>query len=346
MVHGKKIMLSPLDWGLGHATRCIPIIRELLQNNCTVIVAGTPKTNALIREVFPDLPYEILKGYEIRYSPNRYLMPLWMLAQGPKLFRAIRYEHQWLKEKCIEWKPDMILSDNRYGFYHRDIPSVIITHQIHIQVPQSAWIQKLVNQRNHQFIKKFHQCWIPDQEGHHLAGDLSLPAPDLNIRYIGWLSRFIKPSTEPAQDIDYLFLLSGPEPQRSKLEQKILAETKDLPGRKVLVRGVPDSKEEWKMEGFQIHPHLPTDLLQSLILRSRYILCRPGYTTLMDLIRLGKSALLIPTPGQTEQEYLARYVTSKKWFMSMNQGQSLVQGINQFLSFQAEKFPEEVKGKE
>lgn len=341
MVHGKKILLAPLDWGLGHATRCVALIEQLLQQNCTIVVAGNTKTNALIREAFPELQFEELPGYDVRYSRNPALMPLSILWQIPKLLFKIRFEHRWLKNKAKQLQPDLIISDNRYGFYHEHIHSVFITHQLQIQVPQSKLLSRVINRWNHSLIKKFNECWVPDREDFHLAGSLSQTTNKIPTQYIGWLSRFKKPKENIQPDIDYLFLLSGPEPQRNLLEEKIIKEGRLLEGKKILVRGKPDSISEMDMDGFEVYHHLPSSKLENTILRSKEIICRSGYSTLMDLIRLRKTALLIPTPGQTEQEYLANYLSEKKLFHSITQKQPLTDGITLFQTSDLHSLPEE-----
>lgn len=341
MVHGKKILLAPLDWGLGHATRCIPLIEQFLQNNCTILVAGNAKTNGLIREAFPQLKFENLPGYDVRYSRTPAFMPLSILWQIPKLLRKIRFENEWLKIKVKEFQPDLIISDNRYGFYHEHIHSVFITHQLHIQVPQSKFLSLIINRWNHSLIKKFNECWIPDREDFHLAGTLSTATVETKTKYIGWLSRFKKPEEMIEQDIDYLFLLSGPEPQRGLFEQKIMKECSSLEGRKVLIQGLPNASRSILYPEFEVYNHVQLEPLRSMILRSKHIICRSGYSTLMDLIRLRKTALLIPTPGQTEQEYLANYLSDKKLFLSIKQEQSLMDGIKLFQSSNLHSLPEE-----
>ena len=220
---------------------------------------------------------------------------------------------------------DLVISDNRYGCWHREKPSVFITHQLDIKLPELiGFLSPVFRRMNYHLIRKFSECWIPDFEVHRgLAGDLSHPnALPPNAHYIGILSRF---STQPDLDkepvyFDLMVMLSGPEPQRSFLEEKILNQLRNINLQAVVVRGITESEEAYILDDhIHVFSHLETPAMQQLMMRSGLILCRSGYSSIMDVVTLGRRAIFIPTPGQTEQEYLARYLMDKKIFFSMPQ---------------------------
>ncbi len=215
----RKVILSPLDWGLGHATRIIPIIRYLVGSGCQVTVAATPVGIRVIQTEFPDLEYLVMPGYRIDYPRKGSLFLLHMFRRLPRLISAIRKEHRWLLKAQRMHRWDLVISDNRFGFRHPDIPSVFITHQINIRTEISNWADRLLKKINLALIRRFDACWIPDEESYPgLAGELSHGRLPPGTRYVGPLSRLI-----PERDIErqgLLILLSGPEPQRSMLETR------------------------------------------------------------------------------------------------------------------------------
>ncbi len=323
----KKILIAPLDWGLGHTTRCIPIIRELLKQGFEVIIAGHETTQKVLQEEFPELTYVYLKGYEIRYAKVASSLPWVMVKQIPKIIGHILREHIWLKQVIKQYQIDAVISDNRYGLYSKKIFSIFITHQLHIQVPQSKWAERVILHINRFFIKRYNQCWVPDTPHQDLGGLLTQPISGLPIQYIGLLSRFNMPQDVIETLYDYLFILSGPEPQRSLLEHKILQECEHLQGRKCLVRGLPSTDNNLTSSSFEIIPYAGASQLEQLMLSSNQIICRSGYSSIMDLVKLNKSALLIPTPGQTEQIYLGQYLQSKRWFSSISQDSNITEAL-------------------
>ncbi|MBX2931508.1 MAG: glycosyl transferase family 28 [Chitinophagaceae bacterium] len=317
----QTILVAPLDWGLGHATRCIPIIQTLLNNGYTVIIAATGKQKILLQQEFPSITFIELKGYQISYSKSKFFLPLKIITQIPTILSAIRYEHQWLKKVVEQYHIDLVISDNRYGLYHSTKPCVFITHQLTIKMP-FYWLEKLVQKINYRFINQFSACWVPDFEGeNNLAGVLSHPQkmPTTPVHYIGLLSRF---STQEVSEIkyDYCIVLSGPEPQRTILEEKILAAIDTVKATILLVRGKPDSQEIFSTpKHITIKNHLANKELNIAMQQSNYIICRSGYTTVMEVLSLQKKSILIPTPGQTEQEYLAKKLMQQQWCYSVEQ---------------------------
>lgn len=302
----QRILVAPLDWGLGHATRCIPIIKALLANGYDVLLAGEGNQASLLRQEFPQLVCLPLKGYRIRYSRARWWLPFKLLQQLPRLLRTVQRENEWLKQ-CIEDRNiDLVISDNRYGLYSQKVPCIFITHQLTIKAPFGL-LEKILQRINYGYINRFTACWVPDTAtAPGAAGILSHPRrlPRVPVHYIGLLARFEK--KDPAPVYDYCIVLSGPEPQRSILEKKIFYCLDDTRAKILLVRGLPGSKEILVVpEHVEVRNHLHTADLQMALLQSEYIVSRSGYTTIMELLSLGKKSILVPTPGQTEQEYLA-----------------------------------------
>ena len=317
----QKVLIAPLDWGLGHATRCIPIIKALLFNKFEVMVAAEGKQQLLLMAEFPNLKFLPLKGYAISYAKNKKLLPLKLLLQVPKILAAIKYEQAWLNRIVEQYAIDLVISDNRYGLHSHKVPCVFITHQLTIKVP-NKWLEKIIQKINYQYINRFAACWIPDVEGeNNLAGILSHPLikPLIPLHYIGLLSRFENQST-PEKKYDCCMLLSGPEPQRTLLEEKILKDISTGNRKILLVRGKPESKETFSFqENIDIQNHLTGNELQTAIQQSTYVICRSGYTTVMELLSLKKKSIVVPTPGQTEQEYLGKRLMQQGWSYCIDQ---------------------------
>ncbi len=323
----RRILLAPLDWGLGHATRCIPIIRSLQEQGCEVVVASDGAVTALLGNEFPEMEIKILKGYGISYSKNASLFGS-MLQQLPDILQSIKFEQQWLSDLLKKESFDLVISDNRPGFYSKQVPSVYITHQLLIHSGKGKWLNRLLQQLHSRYMKKFTEVWVPDMEAeNNLAGELSHPTnPIIHPVYLGLLSR-MQPTTSETR-YDLMILLSGPEPQRTILEEKLIAQFSSFKGTVLLVRGLPNSTTSSLQlpEHIAVYNHLPANELQQAICSAQLIICRSGYTTLMDLVRLDKKAVLIPTQGQPEQEYLAQYMQQKQLFPSIEQRNIDLQG--------------------
>jgi uncharacterized protein (TIGR00661 family) len=316
----QKVVLAPLDWGLGHATRCIPIIRSLKTNGYEVLVAAEGAQAHLLEKEFPGLQIIPLAGYRVRYSRSKWTLPFRLLLQLPRLRRMIRHEKQWLDGIIDTHKPTLVISDNRYGLSSNKIPCIFITHQLTVRAP-FAWAERMIQRLLYKYIEQYNCCWVPDVAGdENVAGILSHPAvlPATKLTYIGLLSRF--ETKQVVRKYDYCILLSGPEPQRTLLENKLITSLAQVEGKILLVRGKPGSDEILQApSNIEIKNHLPGDALQEALLQSEYIVCRSGYTTVMELLSLGKKAILIPTPGQTEQEYLAQKLQDEKICMRISQ---------------------------
>lgn len=319
----RKILVIPLDWGLGHATRDIPLIHEMLNAGCQVFIAAEGKHAALLQQEFPQLTIFPLPGYRIQYAQKGQHFGLKIIQQIPKIYRTIQYEQRWLKKIVAEYQIDAVISDNRFGLYHKKIPTVFITHQLLIKTPFGGWIERMLQKINYRFINKYSTCWIPDFTGNNnLSGELAHPAQlPAHTTYIGCLSRF-EPKPDVAKKYDLLVLISGPEPQRSNLERLILDQIKPLQITALIVSGKPGiPHHEEVTPGVTQVNHLNASELNEAMLASDMVLSRSGYTTLMDLAKLNKKAILIPTPGQSEQVYLGEYLMEKGYFYSLSQEQ-------------------------
>lgn len=300
----KKILIAPLNWGLGHAARCIPIINALIQHNFVPVIASDGAALSLLTKEFPDLEALELPSYNIRYSKNGYFLKLKLLSNSPKIITTIRKEQSLIKSIVKTQGIDGIISDNRFGVFHNEIPSVFITHQLKVLSGNTTWISTKLHQKT---ITRFDECWVPDVLGQpNLSGQMGhMHSFKANIKHIGPLSRFQK--TSSAKRYDIMVLLSGPEPQREMLERKLLEEFKHYHGKVHFVRGVIEKEQTTHYaDHLSIYNFMTTPQLQKSINESNVVLARSGYTTIMDLAKLGKKAFFIPTPGQFEQEYLAR----------------------------------------
>jgi UDP-N-acetylglucosamine transferase subunit ALG13 len=319
-----KILLAPLDWGLGHTTRCIPIIRYLIEKGCVVVVAAEGASAMLLKSNFPDITILPLAGYRIRYSRHAGTFAIKIIAQIPRILRAVQQEKRWLRREQARNSFDLVISDNRYGLKIAGLPAVIMTHQLQIKSGQGAMVDRILRVVHYQILGKFDRCWVVDaQSDHSIGGELSQPSRiPSNARYIGLLSQ-LGSSRQIAKQGQVLVLLSGPEPQRSLLERKILSQiTPDATARYTIIGGNPGGViPDGLPAGIAYYTHLNASELERHIDAAELVVCRSGYSTLMDLAVMGKKALLIPTPGQSEQEYLAKYLERRGLFLSVKQSE-------------------------
>jgi uncharacterized protein (TIGR00661 family) len=314
-----RVLVAPLEWGLGHATRCIPIIKELLHHKCEVFVAAEGKIFELLKIEFPEINFLLLKGYRVKLSKKSFLF--WkMTNQLPAIVARIYQENRWLHKTIKQYMIDGVISDNRFGLYNKRLPCIYITHQLLIKTGHH-FIDKMAQQVHYYFISKYYQCWVPDFEKNGLAGELSHPRKiPKSVKYIGTLSRFNK-EKETQEIYDLLIILSGPEPQRTIFEKKILQQLLNYNESSIFVRGLPGINQtiQLKNSSIKIVNHLVGEELGKLMQQAKIIVSRSGYTTIMDLLKLNKTAILVPTPGQTEQEYLADFLMRKKIFFCVGQ---------------------------
>ncbi len=299
-------MVAVLDWGLGHATRCVPLVEALIRSGAEPILASNGRAGLLLRQAFPQLTMEDLPPYGVRYgTANMY----WnMMRQGPRLVSTVRKEYRHTQKLVDHYALDAIISDNRYGCFSSKVPSVFITHQVNLYFPRRV-ISRLMNRFHHHLIRNFDECWIPDiAASSGLAGSLSHPAPFPGVVYLGLLSRLRRVETTVKNEL--LVLLSGPEPQRTNLQDILRSQLQHREEKVIFVLGKPENSHRHLAGNIMIIDHLGADELSEVMSSCRQVVCRSGYSTLMDLATLRKKAILIPTPGQTEQEYLARRLTT------------------------------------
>ncbi len=323
----KTILFCPLNWGLGHASRDIFLIRRFLERGFEVILAAGGESLSLLKKEFPQLNWIQFDSFRIRYTKKIPLL-VKLLFYLPVMVLGIAREHRRLKEILRNYAIDVVVSDNRYGLWNRHVVTIFITHQVSIQLPEwLSWLQYPIYRLNYHQIRKFNYTWIPDEPGEKsLSGALSqqYPLPE-NARFAGIFSRFMYDDDSDLPDhstskYDLLVILSGPEPQRTILEGKICEQLKAVHIRTLIIRGMPSKTEEFSpSQNLTLISHLPSDKLRVLIKTSKMVITRSGYSTIMDLITLGKTALLIPTPGQTEQQYLAKRMEEKRYFQCQNQ---------------------------
>ena len=304
----KKIIIAPLNWGLGHATRCVPIIKELQKSNFTPVIASDGTALQFLIKEFPSLEFFELPSYKISYGRN---LKWSLIRKIPTIVRAVHKERL-LIQKYIHQNPNVvgIISDNRFGCYYTKIPSVYITHQLNVL---SGFLTPVTSFFHRRVIRKYNECWIPDEENSVYSGKLSRSTKNLNKKYIGVLSRFKK--QELPQDIDVLILLSGPEPNRTQLEIKLTSIFKTSSKKVYLIQGVVEKIQKTTKENqLTIVNFMLTKQLEHTLNLSKMVICRAGYSSVLDLVSLRKKALLIPTKFQNEQEYLAKYLQQKGYF--------------------------------
>ena len=304
----KKIIIAPLNWGLGHATRCVPIIKELQKSNFTPVIASDGTALQFLIKEFPSLEFFKFPSYKISYGRN---LKWSLIRKIPTIVRAVHKERLLIQE-YIHQNPDVvgIISDNRFGCYYTKIPSVYITHQLNVL---SGFLTPVTSFFHRRVIRKYNECWIPDEENSVYSGKLSRSSKNLNQKYIGVLSRFKK--QELPQDIDVLILLSGPEPNRTLLEIKLTSIFKTSSKKVYLIQGIVEKTQKTTKENqLTIVNFMLTKQLEHTLNLSKMVICRAGYSSVLDLVSLRKKALLIPTKFQNEQEYLAKYLQQKGYF--------------------------------
>lgn len=296
--------MAPLNWGLGHATRCIPIIKALIENGFEPIIASDGVALEILKKEFPSLIFLELPSYQIEYAKNSAFFKWKLIINSPKMVEAIMNEKEIVKKWIKDYNIEGIISDNRLGVRSKKVFSIFITHQLNVLTGNTSWISSKLHQY---VIKKYDECWVPDNENsQNLSGELGhLNDPHLRINYIGPLSRFSVLSLPLKYDL--MILLSGPEPQRTLLENKLREEVKRFDGKVIFVCGKVELDQKITIENnVTFYNFMTSDGLEVALNESEKVLCRSGYTTIMDLAKLNKKAFFIPTPGQFEQEYLAK----------------------------------------
>ncbi|OPY35707.1 MAG: UDP-N-acetylglucosamine--N-acetylmuramyl-(pentapeptide) pyrophosphoryl-undecaprenol N-acetylglucosamine transferase [Methanoregula sp. PtaU1.Bin051] len=318
------VLVSPLNWGLGHATRNIPVIRELLHFGHEVVVAATGNALLTLRREFPDCRFIDAPDYPAPYDPGN-LMLARVLTKLPEMLKALAAERRCIRKIVAKDRYDLIISDSRPGMYSDTVPSVFMTHQVHYHLPFAIWPVELLGLgANRVLFDKYRRVIVPDNPPGPtaLAGKLSHPIcassyPHLYFTGILATARRI----DLPQDLDYLFIISGPEPQRTIFERIMLPQLHELPGIKAVLLGSPGGQGTRSPDPqTMVASYASTEEKIALLNRAKFIVCRSGYTTMMELAEIGKKhALFVPTPGQTEQEYLSNYYRKQGWFFSQAQ---------------------------
>ncbi len=306
---GRSIIYGVLNWGLGHATRSSLIIRALEKEGFEPIIASDGAAGEWLQQEFPHLAYRSLRPYGIHYSRYSWQWPS-LLMQLPKVAMAASAERQLLKIWVEELKPVGIISDNRLGFSHPYIPSVYLSHQLQ---PRAGFFSPIAARLHEYYHSKFQEIWVPDEAELNLSGKLS---EGEGSRRIGLLSALER---ETAKSEGILIILSGPEPQRSLLENKILDQADDLPANSILIRGTNNAMERPIHTNLKVFNRLGSREISKLLAKAELVISRSGYSSIMDYFYLGKKAVLIPTPGQSEQNYLARRLGDSPHFLMVKQ---------------------------
>lgn len=317
-----KVFYAVLDMGLGHATRSLPIIKEFINRNWEIWIGSTGRSLAFLKNELPGTWFVETPGYGILYSHSQLLLPK-LLSQVPKLFYRIRKERRLCSRVVEKFMPDMIISDHCYGMHHPRIPSYFLSHQICFALPRNLqMLSSLISRFNFAYHRHYQKIIIPDvpKNGYGmLSGELSrLPYSSPKYHRIGILSSIRK--VEVGEELDLLVSISGPEPQRSIFEKTMMEQIHKFPGKKIVVLGkTEENKIIINQTDLSVYTHVSRGEMETFFNKAKLIITRPGYSTLMELLELGKKALLVPTPGQTEQNYLAALMTDKKWFYSVDQ---------------------------
>ena len=290
----------------------MPIVDELLNRACQPILGAYGRSMKLLEKEYPQLEIHELPGFEFTYSSRTQHWGL--LRQLPGFLRSIKEEHIALERFVKEHEISGVISDNRYGLWSEKVPSVLLSHQFHpIGLGLTKYLESMAAKRIRKMADRFSFVWLPDNKAHTLSGALS-EERELwdSLRYVGVLSRFSEPVERPAEH-DILVVLSGQEPARSEFDRRIMSELSKLKGKRILViRGLPDMPELEIKGNINVKNFLSSDELQKAILSSRLVISRSGYSSIMDYARLGVKAAFIPTPGQTEQLYLAQHLMDAK----------------------------------
>ncbi len=329
---GDIVIVAPLNWGLGHATRCIPLIRYLQSYNATVIIASDGLSLKLLTKEFPELMALELPSYNISYKYHNMLINI--LLQGPSILINYIKELKYANKIVAETHANIIISDNRFGFRTPTTSNFYITHQVNILHPIHfiSWISTSIHRY---FINKFDQCWIPDYSGEKaLSGKLSESNLLKDSAHLGPLTRIEFKKTIVKWDI--CILLSGPEPQRTIFEDAIIALLPSWNDLNILmIRGTenlnPNNKKITK--NCTVRNLLDSSEISEALNASSLLISRPGYTTIMDIHHLEIKAIFIPTPGQTEQEYLAKTLAKNPKYMQISQDNlsTIIESVYMFL---------------
>lgn len=332
-----KALVAPLDWGLGHATRCAPVVREFLEKGCDVELAVTRENAAILREMFPDVRQRLAPSYNIVYPKHGYNMAFWLLKNSAHLRAVMRAEHHYAEEMVERHGYDILVSDNRFAFRSRKAKSVYMTHQCRIAFPKMLRMFEAFGAAWHASVmSRFDEVWVPDvPEFPGYAGSLShverCPRP---LKFVGPLSRFaMLPLTQSTEkDLGIVAVVSGVEPARSRFASRLSSVLPQIPGKHVVILGKPASSlKTWTAGNVTFYNHLPTQEFADVISRAGWVISRGGYSTVMDMAVLGAKCIFVPTPGQYEQVVLAADLSAAGFAVSIEEGSLSVDSLSKAL---------------
>lgn len=337
-----KILVAPLDWGLGHATRCVPIVKEFLRQGAEVELAVVKANAGFFREVFPELRQRVAPGYNVVYPKYGFNMALWLLKNSAHLNAVMRYEKRYAEEMVERHGYDVLFSDNRFAFFSKKAYSVYMTHQRRIAFPPAVAALEGVGVRWHRArMRNFDEVWVPDVEAAPgYAGALShLPAlrgaeNTPKVKFVGPLSRFdevagsLKTSGLDAGELPagnkcagkyrVVAVISGVEPARTQFENRLRDILRDVPGNHLMILGKPQApRRHWTEGNIEFVTHLSTGDFANAVRNADWVISRGGYSTVMDMAYLGAKCVFVPTPGQYEQVVLARDLATAGYAVSI-----------------------------
>ncbi len=317
-----KIIYAVCSWGLGHATRSLPLIRKLVKEGNELSIISHGRSLKLLKdEIGETQKYIEIEDYPMLLSENSRQFMAKSIVYWPSFVSKMINGQKKIQKILEKEKYDRIISDGRYDIYSRKTPSFFISHQMRIMNPLRIKMFESGSEIfNLFFFKRFCGVIVPDFCKNNLSGDLSHNLNRIDekkIHYVGVLSDFKK--INKSKNIDYLISISGPEPQRTILEEKLITQISDLKGKIVVTLGKTEKLDKFKKDGIETYSFLPGDKREEFLNSTKLVVARSGYSTILDLAVIGAKALLIPTPGQVEQEYLAEYHDKKGNFYNVNQ---------------------------
>jgi UDP:flavonoid glycosyltransferase YjiC (YdhE family) len=302
-ISNQKVLISPLNWGMGHVARSIAIIQQLIDQQNQVFVACEDDQKAVFECYFSQLHFISHRPYPFQFSgKGKWAWDLF--RQRKKLLERFAEENNEVTVYISDFQIDVVISDHRYGFFSTTKPSIFITHQLHLPL---KWFQKPMQFIHQKLLQNFSSVWVLDEENSSLAGKLSEKIKHKDLHYIGWKSRF-QLSGHDSKACDNLYLVSGPLPYSQDFLNECVEMAWQKSGNNVCI--FPSN--------LVLPLQLPLNLtclpandwqdVDAYFRGARFIISRAGYTTIMDLKVLNKKSMLIATPGQAEQEYLVTLV--------------------------------------
>jgi uncharacterized protein (TIGR00661 family) len=314
----KKVFIAPLNWGLGHATRLLPLVRKFLDQNYTVFIGASDRSKEILKKEVKDCVFLDFPEYPIKYPRTRFFVTRFMLLIFPMMLIAMRREHKRLKELHKKYQFQIVISDNRFSLALKGVPSYLISHQLRYILPWPIkYTESLSEYFNFFHFRKYDKIIVPDVETDPtLTGQLSHNMRYLarnKLYYAGIFSDVVKIDNRKNESVNYLVIVSGPEPQRTYFEELIFRQVHVLKGQVIVALGIPEKKFTIKMGNAIFYTYLNRDEMSYYLNNANFIISRPGYTTVMEMVEFGKRGLFVPTPGQVEQEYLAKHFMEMGW---------------------------------